>query len=437
MTIEDKTIEDNMTDLATRDRSRRSTGSAAELGRRPRARVWVPVLAFVVIGMVLWCVAQYAAIHFTRDPYFPQPERFVGGSWFESWARWDAYWYRAIVRDGYEYYPNVQSSVAFFPAYPVVVWLLSGLFPSIFITGTVVTVVCGLIAAVTFYRWCTLRLSPAAATTALLVLLLYPYAWYLYGPIYADALCLAAMLVAFYAVERDHLWVAGIAGLVASAARPVGLVVAVALALRVLERRNALLTTGASPAAEGSGRSWAALRVELVSRFSPRAFTRAEAPILLAFAGFGSWCAYLWIRFGDPFLFSTIQSAPGWEQPGGPATWIKARLIGEVFTEPSWYTAGKFLQGGFAIAVVLLVPRVARRFGWAYAVLTLGAAMLPILGTKDFVGTGRYLLAAFPAFAVVGEALSGRSRLRAGVLCGSALLLVFFTAHFARGSYLS
>jgi hypothetical protein len=432
------TIEDNLTDLTIQGRSHGATARTAGLGRRSaRARLRVPVLAFVVIGALLWCVAQYAATHFSRDPYFPRPDHVVGGSWFESWARWDAYWYRTIVREGYEYYPGVQSSVAFFPAYPVVVWLLSGLFPSIFMTGTVVTVICGLIAAVTFHRWCALRLSPAAAATALLALLLYPYAWYLYGPIYADALCLAATLVAFYAVERDHLWVAGVAGLVASASRPVGLVVAVALALRVLERRNALATTGASPDEGPAGRGWAALRAELVRRFSPRSFTRAQAPVLLSFVGFGGWCTYLWIRFGDPFLFATIQSAPGWEQPDGPATWVKARLIGEVFTEPSWYTAGKFLQGALAIGVVLLVPRVARRFGWAYAALTLGVAMLPILGTKDFMGTGRYLLAAFPAFAVVGEALSARPRLRAAVLSGSALALVFFTAHFARGSYLS
>ena len=63
----------------------------------------------------------------------------AGGTLFEGWARWDAAWYRTIVREGYVYYPNVQSSVAFWPSYPIVVKAFSWLFPSIYITGTVVT----------------------------------------------------------------------------------------------------------------------------------------------------------------------------------------------------------------------------------------------------------------------------------------------------------
>ncbi|WP_334142396.1 hypothetical protein [Rhabdothermincola sp.] len=429
--------EDHMTDLAIREPSAEQPGVTAPARSGTRVRWWVPVLAFLAIGAVLWCVAALAATHLPRDAYFPRPEHVAGGSWFEGWQRWDAYWYRAIVRDGYEYDPGVQSSVAFFPAYPIVVWLASGLFPSIFVTGTVITVLCGLVAAVTFYRWCALRLSPAAAGAALLALLLYPYAWYLYGPIYADALCLAAALVGFYAVERDHLWVAGLAGFVASASRLVGLVVAVALVLRVIERRNTAIPADARPATGADYGRRSGWRAELERRFAPRAFTRHDAPVLLAFGGFGGWCAYLWIRFGDPFLFSTVQSAPGWDQSTGPATWVKARLIGEIFRDPSWHTAEKLLQAALAIAVLLAVPRVARRLGWAYAALALGAVLLPLVGTKDFMGTGRYLLAAFPVFAVVGELLSERPRLRLGVLTGSGLVLVVFTALFARGSYLS
>jgi hypothetical protein len=224
---------------------------------------------------------------------------------------------------------------------------------------------------------------------------------------------------------------------VASASRLVGLVVAVALVLRVIERRNAAIHADARPATDPEGRRRLGWRAELERRFSPRACTRRQAPILLALTGFGGWCAYLWIRFGDPFLFSTVQSAPGWEQSTGPATWVKARLIGEVFTDPSWHTGEKLLQAAFAIGVLLAVPRVARRLGWAYAALALGAVLLPLVGTKDFMGTGRYLLAAFPVFAVVGELLSERPRLRLGVLTGSGLVLVVFTALFARGSYLS
>ena len=108
--------------------------------------------------------------------------------------RWDANWYREIIRHGYRYYPGVQSSVAYFPAYPVTVVAIAWAFPGVPAAAITVTVLSGLGAAVLFHRWCSERMSPAAATTALLVLLVYPYAWYLYGAVYSDAFFLMLVL---------------------------------------------------------------------------------------------------------------------------------------------------------------------------------------------------------------------------------------------------
>ena len=50
---------------------------------------------------------------------------------------------------------------------------------------------------------------------------------------------------------------------------------------------------------------------------------------------------------------------------------------------------------------------------------------------------GRYLLAAFPVFAVAAELLAGRVRLRRWVLAGSGVGLVAAASFFARAYYLS
>jgi hypothetical protein len=177
---------------------------------------------------------------------------------------------------------------------------------------------------------------------------------------------------------------------------------------------------------------------EAATRFSPRSITVNDAPVLLAFGGFAGWCAYLWVRFGDPLLWEHIQSVPGWDQGSGPHTWFKVFLINQMVSDASSpFTWSKAAQGLVAVGMLLLIPRVARRFGWGYALFSLGVVLLPIVGTKDFMGTGRYLLVAFPIFAVVGEWLAQRGRLRLGVLAGSALLLVFLTSLFARGHYLA
>lgn len=39
-------------------------------------------------------------------------------AWVGAWARWDSVWYMRIVRDGYFFSSEQQSSVAFFPLYP-------------------------------------------------------------------------------------------------------------------------------------------------------------------------------------------------------------------------------------------------------------------------------------------------------------------------------
>ena len=74
----------------------------------------------------------------------------------------------------------------------------------------------------------------------------------------------------------------------------------------------------------------------------------------------------------------------------------------------------------------------------SYAVYVLAVVGIPIIGTKDWQGTGRYLLAAFPVFAALaGWLLDDRVLLRRVLVTGSGLLLVFLTSAFARGYYLA
>ena len=91
------------------------------------------------------------------------------------------------------------------------------------------------------------------------------------------------------------------------------------------------------------------------------------------------------------------------------------------------------------LAALLLVPRIARRFGWAYAAYVLIVMGIPLLGTKDFMSCARYLLAAFPVFAVVGEWLAERDSpvVRNAWVGVSSFLLIGFATLWAMGKYLS
>ena len=400
---------------------------------------WKPAAIFLGIGSVVWVTVYLAGRYLPREYLYSRRYDPGGGPLVEGWVRWDAGWYREIVRHGYRYYPGVQSSVAYFPAYPLAIAAVAWAFPSIAAAGVFVTVASGLGSAVLFYRWCAARMAPAHATTALVVLLVFPYSWYLYGAVYADAFFLLVVLTAFVLVERDHLWLAGLAGFVATASRPTGVAVAIGLVLVVVERRNlaSAAATGTSPPG-AERRGLAGFGDQLRSRFNPRGLSWSVGPLLVAFGGLAAWYGYLWYRFDDPLLFVHIESL--WGQGAGVRTWFKFEFFHQMHLVPhSLFSAGLILHALVGIGALLLVPRIARRFGWAYAVYVLIVMGIPVLGTKDFMSCARYLLAAFPVFAVAGDWLAERNSpaVRNAWVGVSSVLLIGFATLWAMGKYLS
>jgi hypothetical protein len=367
-----------------------------------------PVLAFLAVAAVLAFVVWQSAGREPRGetsfrPPMPADEVLGGWMWF------DASWYVSIADHGYFYAPGQQSSIAFFPAYPLVVHGVSSVIDSTPLSAMLVTFGSGLAAVLLFWRWCRDRLDERSRRYAVGLLLLYPYAWFLYGAGYADALFLAAALGAFVLLERDRPVAAGLVGAIATAARPVGIAVVVGLVVLSIERRR--------------------------RRGGP--FERRDLGVLLSLAGIGAWCAYLALRFQAPFAFADVQSARGWDQPAGPRTWFKVTFFDQVLHHPS-FGVRLVLQAAFAVGFLVLVPTVVRRLGWGYGAYTLLVIGIPLVGTSDFQGVGRYLLAAFPVFAVAGVDLSRRARpIAVGAVAASGLGLVVLTSFFARGFYLT
>ena len=378
---------------------------------------WQAVALFGAVASVLYLVMGLVAPHLPVPSSPPLAPPFTGHRWLQGWAQWDSGWYHQIATHGYEWVRGRQSSIAFFPAYPLVVRAVTNVAGGAYVDGIIVTFVAGAGVAALFVMWLRPRLSPTAAWTALAAFLLFPYAFYLYGVVYADALFIAAVLAAFLLLEADRPVLAGLAGAVATAARPIGFVLVAALVVRAVERRGALRPPGG--------------RVVDFGRVRP-----ADAAVLLSVLGLGAWCLYLWSRFDDPFAFAAAQSA--WHQGAGPSTWLKVQFfkdIADLRSPRAWVLF--MAHPALTIGAACLVPRVFRRFGLGYGVYVALLIGLSALSTKNFFGMARYLLAAFPCFAVLGELLVERVRLRRVALALSGLSLVALTAVFGTGYYLS
>jgi hypothetical protein len=355
---------------------------------------------------------------------------FAGDEIVGGWCRFDCGWYVDIADHGYSYTEGEQSSVAFFPGYPLVARPLARALDNTPLALVVVTWIAGLAALVLYALWCGRRLEPSAAVLSVGCFALYPYAWFLYGAGYADAVFLACAIGAFVLLEHDHPVLAGVAGAAAAATRPIGIAVAVGLLARAIERRGGL------PAREGTAARSLAGRLGIPARLDVRVLRARDLGVLLAPAGLVAWSVWLWSRFDDPFLYSTVQEA--WDQTEGPHTWFKIGFGGQLLHgADAGYRAAILVEAIVTLVALIAVPFVARRLGAAAGVYTFLAVFLAALATKDFHGMGRYVLGAFPLFALAGMLLAERPRLRVPVLSGAGVLLALGAFGFARSWYLS
>ncbi len=394
----------------------------------------LPVIAwFLGITVPLGLVVA-AAEPFPIEARSVSPRTGLG--WLDGWVWFDSDWYQGIASTGYYYVEGLQSPVAFFPAYPLVVRAVAVVVGNVQLAGMLVTLAAGATAMALFAVWLRGRLPRAAAVTALLLALLYPYAFFLHGTMYADALFLLTAIGSFVLLERGHPVLAGLVGIMATAGRPIGIAVTIGLVIRVIEMRAT--GAGSSPSTDPSdppdptGRP---IRLRLLGA-GVRRLRPADYGVLISTLGLAGWCVYLWVTFGNPLAFVAAESAPGWDQGVGPRTWFKVGFFGTLVKGPPDIAVTLAVQALLCLTAVLLLRRVWRRFGWGYLAYVLIVIGIPLIGTKDFMGTGRYLLAAFPVAAVAGEALASSRHarwLRPVVLGLLAVGMLAGTMLYARG----
>jgi len=143
---------------------------------------------------------------------------------------------------------------------------------------------------------------------------------------------------------------------------------------------------------------------------------------------------YLGVRWGDPLAFKTNQTV---YHPGDLPLLKLAYLVRlRDFTDSPSYALTTTFQLLMVVVALLSIPAVSRRFGWGYGVFVGVLVAIPTVSTEDFMGTGRYLIAAFPVWAMWGERLARRERGWA-VVVASGVLMVLLSMGFARSWYLT
>jgi hypothetical protein len=345
----------------------------------------------------------------------------------DAFARWDGQWYKKIAEEGYQYDPAAPSSVAFFPAFPVLGYLLRS--------------ATGLRTEVALLLVSHLSLAAAFVVLAAYLRLRFPgaddlHAWALLAfglwpptffcrMAYSESLFLLEIILALYAMERRWplLSIALIIG-AATATRSVGVVLLAPLTLHIVcnsaTRPHALLKLCAFPVA-----CWG----------------------LLAYMGYQYW------EFGEPLAFAQTQDnwriAPRLPLEQKLFDLLILKSVWSIFVPDSpcyWGRHAAELNPLFSlhlanpiywlIAVALTAFGAAKRWLSTNEVL-LGAGLLLVpyvLRSHEMcmAGMARFSAVAFPFYLVVGKLLSEmRAATAAALMALSGFLLGAYAALFA------
>jgi len=329
----------------------------------------------------------------------------------EIFAAWDSGWYFDIASRGYYFNADGQSSIAFFPLYPMlmraVAWPFGGTDRAIWMAGIVVSSAAFVLALLAVHRL-TQQLfgDREVARRAVLYLALFPFSLF-FTRVYAESIFLLTSVLAVSRAYDGRWWRAGLWAALATLARPNGILIGLPLVLMAL---------GGRPEA----------RV-LALRFV------ALLPVPFAMAGY---CAYVYTLSGDPLGWLSAQAQ--WGYSLGHRPWqqlvqlidqlLKYGLYDYFFVSP--LAAYRLFHGAAALTFLALTPAIFKRLGAPMGAYVLVSLLIPLTGNA-LEGIGRYAAVLFPAFMVVGSFTS--PRVHEAILVASALFLALFVCLFATG----
>jgi len=328
----------------------------------------------------------------------------------ETFAAWGSGWYFDIAQRGYYWSASGQSSLAFFPLYPMLMralaWPFGGGDRALWISGVVIAYACLLAGLTVLHRLVDARFGGReAARRTVLYVAVFPFA-YFFTQVYAESLFLLTSVSALACAFASRWALAGLLGALAVLARPNGILIGVPLLLLALADR---------PRAAELARRLAVL-----------------SPVPLALLGF---CAFAERLSGDPLGWLHAQAQ--WGYSVGHRPWIELMrlldgierhgLYGYFFSDP--LAAYYFLHGMLAIVFIALTPSVFTRLGLALGAYVAVSLYVPLSGNA-LEGIGRYAATLFPVFVLLGSGVTSR-RVHEALLVSGAILLSLLSALFA------
>ncbi|MBK8029291.1 MAG: glycosyltransferase family 39 protein [Chloroflexi bacterium] len=325
-----------------------------------------------------------------------------GGPALDMWYRWDAGFYATIAIEGYDWVNEQQPTgdMAFFPLYPGLIHLVSGLTPTgcalspylstcATLGGLLVSNVALFAATVVLFDLVRRRFDRATAWRAALLLLVSPISIFLSG-VYTESLFLLLSLLTFWLIVRRWFLVAIAVAMLACLTRSVGVALYPAL----------LYIAWQSPPQQRI------LRILL-----------AQIPLLI----FVGYILGAGLYVGDPFAYFGAYEQVWGRTAGNPIEAFTIYFSGAEVALFGWHPAWlDLILTLIYLALAVLVWRKDRAWG----LFTVFALLIPI-ASGTLSAMPRYGAVIFPLYIVL--ALYARQIWSALVIYGASLGLALLT----------
>jgi hypothetical protein len=348
----------------------------------------------------------------------------------QHWWFWDTGIY--VNLGAFDYSPQTPYTAAFFPLYPALIHLLSGLFPDGLVAGLIISnaaLLAALLGLALLVRW---ELGPGGgARRAPVLLLCYPLSFFLTAA-YADALLLACVVWALLLARRGKFGWAAFCTFLAVLARPTG--VALVLPLLYEWARQAGWLDRVRGRLRGRLRAWP-LEERWDQRWDQRwgwrrSLLAGGAILLAAPTALALFAWHLAVRLGDPLAF--LHSQQRFYDRTTTSPWESVRFAVQQYhlLTPWTYPQARVLLDLLpllaAAAITLLA---ARRLPLTFTLYQIGLLLLCVLTPEGglivpdpYVGVGRYLIGSVPVLLALTAWTERRPALFQSLVLGGALL---------------
>jgi hypothetical protein len=335
---------------------------------------WIafPLVLFVSTRIALLVFAQIA-LTLIPDLYVPwgDQEFLLQYPALDGLCRWDCELYGRIARMGY----LDATATNFFPLYPLLVRALHALIGLHYhLALLIVSNLASLGAFLVIYRIFALLSSKTAARWALVLLALYPFAFFQATGYPESLMMFFSALAILLALRGHHIW----AG--------------VALGLGVLARHLTLFAGTALLAAQLHQRGPSLKRFLL----SP-----AILGLLVPWLCLGLYCLYQAVEFGNPLAFWAARA--NW----GTFAWWG---IDKLFASTEMNDHVRMIYASLPFAIIPTVGAIAllTRKQWI-ELAAFGLVMMVVVWSVGLLGLGRYAASCWPAFLPLGSWLAQRA----------------------------